>query len=182
MPPGSSEGGVDSAWDASCSSASGQTGCYFSACAVNGTSPEIIVFVVTDALVAPDLHIPDDYQPYLTDAIDNIRTEYPSVQQIILQTVIGGPRHSTCYCAGASCFSTPVATPVRASVNHPVIDAAIAIWLAAHPNQPDVVRGMSPEVDDCNQYADPTGHLGSSARCALADKIAAFYNPVGNDP
>jgi hypothetical protein len=170
-------GGAVSAWEASCSPATGQSGCYFSACAERRDDPDRAVFVITDALGNPDLETADDYQPHLTAAIGIIRAQYPSLRQIVLMTVIGGPDHATCYCSSASQCSSVPATPVRASANHPIIDAAIAQWIANHPEQPDVVQGPSPEVDDCRQFADATGHLTTAAACPLAGKIAALFEP-----
>jgi hypothetical protein len=172
---------VASAWNASI--AQQPPSGIFSSCGQFSGNPDRVVYVVTDALIQPDLATAQDYQPYMDQDMVLIRQQYPNVRTIILQAVIGGPRHVTCYCQGANnCFASPVATPVRASVNHPIIDQAIALWISRHPGATDVKVGMSPEVDDCNWYADGTGHLRDAVECQMADKIAAYYMPVGPTP
>lgn len=172
------EGQANSAWDSSCAEQAGPA-CAFSPCANLSLNPDRIVFVISDALTLPDLLTPDDYQPYLDGAIALIRAHYTNFSQIILQTVIGGPNAATCYCTGiGSCAATPVATPVRASVNYPTIVAAIAQWVAAHPAQPDVIVGYEPQMGDCNWYVDTTGHVVVADECPLATSMAAYYNPV----
>jgi hypothetical protein len=172
---------VRSAWDASITEQP-PVG-IFSRCDQLSGNPDRVVYVVTDGLLPPDLTTPDAYQPYMDQDMLLIRQQYSNVKHIILETVIGGPHHTTCYCQGANnCFATPIATPVRASVNHPIIDQAIALWINRHPEATDVSIGMSPEVDDCNWFADGTGHLRDAVECDMADRIAAYYMPVGPTP
>ncbi len=52
-------------------------------------------------------------------AVTTLRTKYPTVAQVLLQPVVGGPGHQTCSPNG-----------LRASANHPVIDEAIALVAA----------------------------------------------------
>ena len=106
--------------------------------------------------------MPDNWVPYIQDAITNIRTFYSNVRQIVLQPVVGGPNKQTCFLSG---------TPVRASVNHPIVDQAIAMVVGG-----DVVSGMSPEVATCSDYQDTLGHLLDGAPTnAVSTAIGQFY-------
>jgi hypothetical protein len=86
----------------------------------------------------------------IDSTIKTIRIKYPSVQHIILQPVVGGPAHQTCYSGIDS---------VRASWQHKYIDSAIAIVVGMNIN---VSAGCSPEVSNCSDYGDNLGHFASA--------------------
>ena len=92
-----------------------------------------------------------------------VRSQRPTVTQIVLQPVVGGPDNGLCQQRGST---------VRASENHPVIDEAIRIVAGANS---DVVVGYSPEVPSCDGYRDQLGHLTDAARGSVGAAIAAAY-------
>ncbi len=91
--------------------------------------------------------------------VSHIRDKYPNVREIMLQPVVGGPNHQVCSPNGE-----------RASTNHPVIDAAIALEAGG-----DVTPGFSPEVRTCADYSDFVGHLFTQASEAVAVTIGQYY-------
>jgi hypothetical protein len=106
----------------------------------------------------------DDVDVWTRDilaAVETVGDKYPDVARIVLQPVVGGPGGQTC---------THNGDPVRASVNHPVIDAAIAEAVGGH-----VAAGFSPEVRTCDDYQDAIGHLERDARGPIGRTIAEFY-------
>ncbi|MEM9190384.1 MAG: hypothetical protein AAGF12_14460 [Myxococcota bacterium] len=95
--------------------------------------------------------------------IAQIRAKLPSVRQIVLQPVVGGPMHQGCM---QGCGL------VRASWQHAHIDAAIARVVGG-----DVVAGFSPEVRTCADYRDGLGHLTSAGAEAAGRTIGMNYRP-----
>ena len=95
-------------------------------------------------------------------SVAQIRNQLPSADTIVLQAVVGGPDHATC--------PWNANDDVRASWQHAHIDEAIAQVTGG-----DVVEGFSPEVRDCDDYRDSTGHLTREAAEAIGTTIGAFY-------
>ncbi|MCI0366446.1 MAG: hypothetical protein L0219_21495, partial [Phycisphaerales bacterium] len=104
---------------------------------------------------------PNWWAQQINAVIAVIRSKYPRVRQIILQPVVGGPNNGQCL------FNGQV---VRASSNHPVIDAAIALVAGG-----SVMAGLSPEVRSCADYSDATGHLTPAATGPIGASIGQFY-------
>lgn len=130
-----------------------------SPCSKNSNSPDRILLSVSGPHGT-------DITKWVIDidsTISTIRSKYPSVKEIILQPVVGGPSHQTCFNGVDS---------VRASWQHVYIDSAIAIVAA---NDTDVSAGCSPEVQACSDYTDAKGHLDSIAAAVIGTNIAACY-------
>src|SRR5438093_11774919 len=92
-----------------------------SPCDQNASTPDRIVMDVTndDYLTVARYGDPTGYmEQVIRDVIATIRSRYPSVQQIVLQPVVGGPNETTCHCSGAA------QGDVRASYNHTIIHQA----------------------------------------------------------
>jgi hypothetical protein len=96
-------------------------------------------------------------------AVTTARAKFPSVEEVVLQPVVGGPNNSLCAINGET---------VRASSNHPVIDQAIAQITSGTVG---IRTGFSPEVRTCADYGDALGHLVDSANGPVGDSIASFY-------
>lgn len=115
-----------------------------SPCVANASAPDRIVLNISGSYSA-------DVEGWVSDiqaAINVIRVKYPSVQQIVLLPVVGGPAgYSQCVDPGSGQI-------VRASYNAPYIAQAIDILVTA-----DVYAGPHPEVAQCADYADAIGHL-----------------------
>jgi len=127
-------------------------------CAQSASQPDRVVLDISD-----DYHTDVGWwvqQARL--AIGNVRHNRPSVRQIVLQPVVGGP-------GGAQC---PMNGKInRASFNHPYIDQAIDQLVGG-----DVVRGPDPTVSSCADYKDDIGHMTDAAATAVGQRIAAFYS------
>jgi hypothetical protein len=143
-------GGAVHVW-ADGSSGAWSTGVSFG-CSQNANAPDRVVMDITE-----DFYIDDPANGGIArvasdigNAIATIRSKYPSVRQIYLQPVVGGPGGGTCTVAGV---------PVRASVNHPYINQAIDQVIAGGSGGFDVRRGPSPTVPSCADYQDSTGHI-----------------------
>jgi hypothetical protein len=129
-----------------------------SACADGSDAPDRVVLTISKQVFEDDVAV---WTRDILAAVDTVGDKYPGVERIVLQPVVGGPGHQTC---------THNGDPVRASVNHPVIDAAISEAVGG-----DVVAGFSPEVRTCDDYQDAIGHLGREARGPIGRTIAEFY-------
>jgi len=137
---------------------SGWDGTAESPCANGADGPDRIVLTITSQDYESDA---STFVPWIQDAVDAAESRYPSVTQVVLQPVIGGPGDGSCDQAG---------TQVRATHNHPLIDAAIAQVVGG-----EIVAGPSPEVRTCNDYVDNVGHLVDSARGPIGLTIADAY-------
>lgn len=109
-------------------------------------------------------------EQWMTDiaaAAATTRAKFPSILEVILQPVVGGPDHAVCEFGGE---------PVRAAENHPVIDQAIAQLVAGSA---ELRAGFSPEVRTCADFGDAIGHLVDSANGPVGAEIATFYLNFG---
>lgn len=136
----------------------GWDGAAESPCANGADAPDRIVLTITSQEYESDA---STFVPWIEDAVDAAESRYPSVTQVVLQPVIGGPGNGSCEQAG---------TEVRATHNHPLIDAAIAQVVGG-----EVVAGPSPEVRTCDDYSDNVGHLVDGARGPIGLAIADAY-------
>src|SRR6266540_342495 len=87
-----------------------------SPCTHDSRSPDRIVMDVATNVYTTDVA---QLERDIRNVIATIRLKYPSVRQIMLQPEHGGPNHTTCPWASAP-FGV-----VRATYNHPTIEAAI---------------------------------------------------------
>ncbi len=127
-----------------------------SPCVSNSDTPDRVLMSIS-----ADFHDdPTWWADNITIVIGHIRDKYPSVQQIMLQPVVGGPNHQQCSPNG-----------VRASQNHPVIDEGIALVVGG-----DVIAGFSPEVRTCDDYVDFIGHLSAEGSAAIAVTLGEYYS------
>jgi len=119
--------------------------------------------------VSGDYHADPSWWAQTTaKVISNIHRKMPSVRQIALQPVVGGP-------GGARCpISSPDASQpfVRATYNYPYIKQGLAQLVGN-----DVVLGASPEVRSCGDYrqGDWAGHLTDAGAQAVGQGVAAFW-------
>jgi hypothetical protein len=128
-----------------------------SPCSDRSADPDRVLLTISGASRSES-----DWVRDIRAAIGTIRVELPSTEAIVLQPVVGGPGHAICTFDG---------TPVRASVNHLVIDEAIASVIGG-----DVVSGDSPEVSTCSDYVDAKGHLTTSAAGAVGTSLGKSYS------
>jgi hypothetical protein len=130
-----------------------------SPCAAGEEAPDRVVLTISKQVFEDD---PDVWARDIRAAVETVRDKYPSVERVVLQPVVGGPGHDECTYQG---------NPVRASVNHPTIDQAIADVVGG-----DVVAGASPEVRTCDDYQDTPGHLTDDADGPIGRAIGEFYD------
>lgn len=97
---------------------------------------------------------------------------------VVLEAVVGGPNNGVCQTSGR------FARDVRASVNHPVIDAAIAEVLADEEFNSQFTFSLLPvdgllsnEVTVCSDYRDSKGHLQFSVSPVEAQQYRDHHGP-----
>ena len=100
----------------------------------------------------------------IRNAISTVRARYPSVEQIVLQPIVGGPSHNTCPWSGAE------QGVVRATYNHPIIHQAAMRAVGG-----DVVFGPDNAVRTCTDYADSIGHLTSGSQGPIGQSMGSFF-------
>ncbi len=128
-----------------------------SACAVRSATPDRVVFTISGGF-GTDVQA---WADAIAGTLVTLRQQYPSAGTIVLQPVVGGPNHELCPGNG---------DPIRASLQHPAIDGAIANLVGG-----DVFSGASPEVRTCADYADQPGHLTDAAEGPVGQSIGEFY-------
>jgi hypothetical protein len=133
-----------------------------SPCASGSTAPDRVIFTITLGAYESDVQV---WIQKIQAAVATIRLRRPQARQIVLQPVVGGPRHTICSMAGQP-------QGVRASFNHPFIDAALATVVQ---DSPDLVAGISPEVRACSAYSDEVGHLTETGRGPVGQAIGQYY-------
>ena len=153
-----------------------------SACTQNSATPDRILLSVTGGY-GTDLNA---WRTNTEAAITTILQQIPSVQQLILEPVVGGPNHQTCDCTAAmqatiqDCDFGPT---VRASWQHAYIDTAIGMVLQdiqnnvyTPPGGVQVIAGSSPEVRTCADYYDGIGHLTPDGAQAVGVSIGQYHS------
>jgi hypothetical protein len=134
---------------------------------VNGCDQDVNVPERALLNVSDDFH--NDVNFWVTEttaAMNNLRHKYPSVQQIILQSVVGGPGGQQCTFNG---------NVVRASYNFPYINQAIRQMAGG-----SVIAGIAPTVRTCADYADDIGHLTDDAKGPIGVTIGTYYAASGS--
>lgn len=157
---------------------------FASPCATNSATPDRAILSVSGPY-GTDLNL---WRTNIKAAITTILQQVPSVQQLVLEPVVGGPNHQTCPCnpepgsiMQCGC-DTCDGINVRASQQHPFIDTAISQVLqeiqSGNYNPPggvEVVAGFSPEVATCSGYYDGIGHLTTQGAQAVGISIAQYH-------
>jgi hypothetical protein len=134
-------------------------------CSQSGSAPDRGLINVSG-----DYNTDPDYWAQETQAaITNLRAKYPSIQQVIVQPVVGGPYGGQCTYNGQV---------VRASSNFPYIDEG----LDRLANGVDIIKGISATVRTCADYADDMGHLTDQAKGPIGATIANYYASGGSSP
>jgi len=130
-----------------------------STCSINSNNPERALLSISGNYgVNVSAWVND-----INSTISTIRLKYPSIQKILLQAVVGGPAHQTCYVAGDS---------IRASWQHKYIDSAINIVIGMDSL---VSSECSPEVNSCGDYKDMLGHLDTVIAHIIGAEIGQCY-------
>ena len=141
-------------------------------CASGSDEPDRVVLTISDGV--------QDVLSWVTvidAAVTTTNLKVPSAKTITLQPVVGGPDEA--FCPASNRLGV-----VRASFNHPTIDEAIAI-VAANPSIGNIVNvevGFSPEVRNCDDYRDTTGHLTSAGNVAAGRAMGEFYSGGSTTP
>lgn len=105
-------------------------------------------------------------------SVENIIARLPSVGQVVLEPVVGGPGGEPCPCV-RNCRDRD---RVRASWQYRHIDNAIRAVTSRRAGQPvEVVVGFSPQVRTCDDYFDGLGHLMPEAAAAVARALGEYY-------
>jgi hypothetical protein len=157
---------------------------YFSSpCNENSSDPDRILLSITGPYGSDE----NLWRTNLEATIKTIILQIPSVRQIILEPVVGGPDHQTCPCnadpnaiMGCDC-DTCDGTTVRASWQHEIIDSVINEIVSDYQSGiynpgSEIVVGYSPEVRTCSDYFDGIGHLTTEGAGAVGVSIAQFHN------
>lgn len=129
-----------------------------SPCLEGSGSPDRVLLTISDDQYVDDVSI---WVTYIRSAVDTIRAMYPSVRQIVLQPVVGGPGGEPCEHGGIT---------VRATFNQPFVRRAIAQVTGG-----SIVAGASPQVRTCDDYQDSAGHLEGDAREPIGQALGEFY-------
>jgi acetyl esterase/lipase len=105
----------------------------------------------------------------ISETVSVIRQKLPSVRQIVLQPVVGGPGGKACPPPGGE-------GRVRASWQHNHIASAIGQVVKQHKEaNVEVIAGFAPQVRSCADYTDGLGHLTPEAAQAIGRTIGEYY-------
>jgi hypothetical protein len=129
-----------------------------SPCAAGSGQPDRVLLTISDDAYVDDV---STWTANISAAVETIREKYPTVDQIILQPVVGGPEGGPCERHGLT---------IRATFNQPFVLQAIEEVAGGN-----VVAGATPEVRTCEDYQDSTGHLEPDAWGPIAETLGRFY-------
>lgn len=144
-----------------------------SACSINQAMPDRVVLTISGN-IGDTTTDPQVWADEIDKAITTSTMKYPSLRQIILQTVVGGYHGDICV--------SDTGEDVRASVNYPVIDQAIDLVVNNHSTNIETIKGISPTVTDCTGFKDSQGHLTLDESNIVGRIIGEYYsiNQPGN--
>jgi hypothetical protein len=156
----------------------------YSPCASGSSAPDRVIFDVTESFWInepcgthefdncsnPDTSVARVAQD-IRNVIALIRSKYPSVQQIYVQAILGGPGNTVCSLPDPGAGGAP--RRIRGTYNHPFIKQAI-------DQAVDGNAIAAPEffVDSCNDFNTDTqfvGHLNDAAKRAVGQRIGDYY-------
>jgi hypothetical protein len=165
----------------------GWSGSATSPCAANSLAPDRVIMDVTESFWIGDpcgSHALDDCSAGsdtslarvvqdIRNVVVTIRSKYPSVRQIYLMPLVGGPP------GGGQCYiadSTGATHPIRAIQNSPLIAQAIA----QVANGTDLLATLQWGVRDCNDFYDDgqyVGHLNplNDAKPRIGQMIGQWF-------
>ena len=104
--------------------------------------------------------------PNIYAAIQNIRDRWPTVRQIALQAIIGGPDDSY--------ICTFDGKEVQAAKQHkPVLDAIA--YVLANPSWDGLVGGLDARVQSCADFSDAEGHMRAVGYNYVAQTLGTYY-------
>ena len=163
----------------------GWTASPFSPCATNSSAPDRVIFDVTESFWVNEpcgIHEfdncdnPDTSVARVADdvraVIALIRQKYPSVRQIYVQAVLGGPGGVVCTQPDPNNGNAP--RRIRGTYNNPFIEQAIQQAVSGN-----AVFARHFEVLSCNDFNTDTqfvGHLNDAAKQQVGhDIIGPFY-------
>lgn len=140
-----------------------------SACKTNAETPDRVVFLALDWEYLTE----EDWLSHLNQAIENIKTNFPSAKRIDLMHMVKCPNDMMCnpgiqYGPGADdnvgrqdCYIPPYE------------DSAFAKAIAAQPGL--LAMGPYPSMAECNP-AHNGAHMTGAGNSQAAKDIAAYYN------
>jgi hypothetical protein len=140
-----------------------------SACTMNSTTPDRVVFLAIDW----ELETEADWIAGLNESIANIKTKYPSAKRVDVMTLVRCPNNMMCndganYGPGANDSAS-----LQDCYVPPYVDTAIQKVIDANPTY--VAHGPQPEMAMCNPSHDGA-HMTGAGNTQAAIDIAAFYN------
>jgi hypothetical protein len=95
----------------------------------------------------------------LSAAIRNIRSTWPTIEDIVVMPIVGGPNHSVC--------TMPDGRVVDATKMHTPLDEVIA-------DADGIVVGPDLLVSTCEHFRDGMGHLSGGGPAEIARQVADF--------
>jgi hypothetical protein len=133
-----------------------------SPCAQGSTNPDRIIFTALSWAIT-------SLSQWETDVgldVDNIKTHYPNVKEIVLMTIIRGPGNKSCGNTTVVAENTLIPTWV---------DQALANVAARNPGLVKV--GPKVEAASCADFIGTGPHLTAAGDAAAAKKVAAAFAP-----
>jgi len=131
-----------------------------SPCAQDSSSPDRVLLVA----LSWTLVTLADWETNVQKDVDNIKTKYPNVKQIVLMTIVRGP-------GNVSCGNTTVVA--ENTLIPPYVDQALAAVAAASP---DLVKVAPPfAANSCADFMATGPHLTAAGNAEMAQKIAAAF-------
>ena len=155
----------------------------FSPCANGSSAPDRVIFDVTESFWVDEpcgAHAWDDCNGDPDTSVTRVandiarmlatlRQKYPSVREIYVQAVLGGPQGTVCSIPDSS----GTMHAIRGTWNNPRIEDAIRQAVSGN-----AVAGPHFEVRSCSDFADDgqyVGHLITAAKGPMGQTIGAFY-------
>ncbi len=157
-----------------------------SPCAAGPSAPDRVIMDITESFWIGDAcgaHAWDDCRAGsdtsvgrvtqdVVNVVSYIRAHYPSVRQIYLKPLVGGPP------GGGQCYI--VGQPIRAIQNSPLIAQAIAAAIPMIPAGVQVLQAPTWGVRDCGDFYDDgqyVGHLNpaNDAKPRIGQMIGAWF-------
>ena len=103
----------------------------------------------------------DQIAEALSASLRNIRTTWPTIEDIVVVPIVGGPNHSIC--------TMPDGREVDATRMHGVLEAVI-------DDSDGIIAGPDLLVSTCEHFRDGMGHLTGGGPAEVARQVAAFVS------
>jgi hypothetical protein len=132
-----------------------------SACANGSTSPDRVLYTPVNWMYTTAA----EWEPKLTAVVENIKTKYPGVKEIVLMTMVRAPNNMVC--------GDPQVASTKEQVTAPFLDEAIKNVAAKYPTL--VVVAPPFYAPSCDVFLKDSPHYAAGGAAKVSKVFSDYF-------